>query len=372
MEIAEKIRILGDAAKYDACASSASSRKAEPGSRVGNAVACGICHSFTEDGRCVSLFKVLLSNRCSFDCKYCSNSAGCLKKPASFSPEELAGSFIQLYMRNYVEGLFLSSAVERDPDTTTEKMLDAVRLVRDRYRFRGYVHFKVLPGTSRHLIEQAAEISDRLSINLEAPNRSRLSEISSVKDFKVDISRRQAWIKRLRLHSGQTTQLVVGSSGETDLEILRTIDWEYRNIGLRRGYYSAFVPVPKTPLGSSRPTPLMREHRLFNVDFMLRKYGMKLRDFQPIMEEGMLPKEDPKVALARSSFERPVEVNEAPREELLRVPGIGPISASRIVSARRFGKISGIRKLHIMGVVLKRALPFISIDGKHQKRLEVA
>ena len=372
MDVIEKIRILGDAAKYDSCASSASSRKPPLTSdRIGSAVSCGICHSFTEDGRCVSLFKVLQSNACSYDCKYCINAVGGNSRKTSFEPQELARSFMHLYMRNYVEGLFLSSAVQKDPDLTTEKMIDTVKLIRNKYRFHGYVHFKVLPGTSQYLVRQASELSDRMSVNLEAPNSSRLSEISSVKDFKIDIIRRQAWIKRMRIPSGQTTQMVVGSSDETDMEILKTINWEYNNVNLKRGYYSSFIPVPKTPLEFKDRTPLLREHRLFNIDFMMRKYQMKLDEFKRIMKDGMLPKEDPKLALAKETFDGPIEINNAGKDELVRVPGIGPLSAQRIIKARKSSRITRYEELHNIGVVLKRAKPFIKVDGKYQTRMGV-
>ncbi|MBW3015426.1 putative DNA modification/repair radical SAM protein [Candidatus Woesearchaeota archaeon] len=369
MNVLEKVKVLADASKFDSCASSASNRKVKTNDRIGNAAGCGICHSFTEDGRCISLYKTLFSNACSHDCKYCQNASGCNKKPASFKPDELAKTFMSLYVRNYVEGLFLSSAVVKDADSTTEQMIEAINLIRSKYKFQGYIHFKVLPGTSYELIKQASEFADRMSVNLEAPNKSRLSEISSVKDFKIDILRRQAWLKRMKIPSGQTTQLVVGGSDETDLEILRMIDWEYKNIKLKRGYYSAFMPVENTPLAGKKKQPLLREHRLYNIDFMMRKYYIKLNEFKDIMDDGMLPKEDPKIALARRYFDGPVDVNEAGWDDLIRVPGIGPRNAKRILELQESGSIISKKHLHNMGVVLKRAIPFIKIDGYHQKML---
>jgi putative DNA modification/repair radical SAM protein len=370
--ILEKIEVLGNAAKYDSCASTASPRKVSINEtdRIGNAAKGGICHSFGPDGRCIGLFKVLFSNACSLDCKYCCNSACTRKKTATFEAEELAKTFMSLYVKNYVEGLFLSSAVIGEADRTTEKMLDTVKLIRSKYNFRGYIHFKVLPGTNYELIKQASEISDRLSVNLEAPSATRLKEVSSVKDFKIDIVRRQAWIKRMKLPSGQTTQLVVGSSDETDYELLSMINWEYKNLDLKRGYYSAFIPVPKTALEKRSATPLAREHRLYNVDFMLRKYKIPFSDFKQIMQDGMLPNEDPKVALARETFDAPVEINDASYEELLRVPGIGPLSAVRIKKITSIGrKITRLNELHNIGVVLKRAETFIKVDGRGQRNL---
>lgn len=369
MNILDKIRILADASKFDSCASSASNRKVKTNDRIGNAAGCGICHSFTEDGRCISLYKTLYSNSCTHDCKYCQNASGCNKKSAAFKPDELAKTFMSLYVRNYVEGLFLSSAVMKDADATTEKMIDAINLIRTKYKFQGYIHFKVLPGTSYELIKQASEFADRMSVNLEAPNKSRMAEISSVKDFKIDILRRQAWLKRMKIPSGQTTQLVVGGSDETDLEILKMIDWEYNNIKLKRGYYSAFMPIENTPFKNKQKQPLIREHRLYNIDFMMRKYFIKLNEFKTIMADGMLPKEDPKVVLARKHFDRPVDVNEAPWEDLIRVPGIGPRNAHRILELQKTDNMITKNHLHSMGVVLKRATPFIKIDGYHQKTL---
>jgi putative DNA modification/repair radical SAM protein len=370
MNTLQKVEVLGQSAKWDSCASSSSNRKVKTKDRIGNAAGCGICHSFTEDGQCISLWKTLYSNACSFDCKYCANSSGCNKNPARFEPEEFAKVFMSLYIRNYVEGLFISSAVEKDSDKTTENMIEAVDLIRNRYKFQGYIHFKVLPGTSYDLIKHASEFADRMSVNLEAPNSSRMSEISSVKDYKVDILRRQAWLKRMKLPSGQTTQLVVGGSDETDLEILKMIDWEYENIQLKRGYYSAFTPVPKTPLQFKDRTPLLREHRLFNIDFMLRKYNIPLKEFREIMDNEMLPRIDPKVALARHFFDSGVDLNQADWNDLIRVPGIGPRSAHRILELQKnHVKINKKVQLKNIGVVLKRALPFITLNGKRQKMI---
>ncbi len=370
MNTLQKVEVLGQSAKWDTCASSASNRKVKTDDRIGNAAGCGICHSFTEDGQCISLWKTLYSNACSFDCKYCANSAGCNKRKTRFEPEEFAKVFMSLYVRNYVEGLFISSAVEKDPDTTTENMIQAVNIIRAKYKFQGYIHFKVLPGTNYDLIKQASEFADRMSVNLEAPNSSRMSEISSIKDYKIDILRRQAWLKRMKLPSGQTTQLVVGGSDETDLEILKMIDWEYNNINLKRGYYSAFTPVPKTPLQFKDRTPLIREHRLFNIDFMLRKYHIQLKEFREIMDNEMLPRIDPKIALARHYFDSGIDLNQAGWDELIRVPGMGPMSAHRILELQKsHTKIKKKEQLKNIGVVLKRALPFITLNGNRQKML---
>jgi len=370
MSLLEKIRVLGDAGKWDTCASSASPRQAVGDDRIGNVAAGGICHSFTENGRCVSLFKTLMANSCSYDCKYCQNSAYCGKKSYVYEPEELAKVFMHLYLGNYVEGLFLSSAITGDPDTSMQRMLDAVKIVREQYKFQGYVHFKVLPGANKDLVKQAGEYADRLSVNIEASGKARLAEVTSIKDYHGDIIQRQKWIREQATPAGQTTQLVVGGSDETDLEILKTADWEYGNMGLRRVYYSAFTPVPGTPMASRSKAPLEREHQLYQVDFMMRKYGIALCEFRDIFDDGNLPQGDPKMHLARQYFDQPVDVNAASYEELIRVPGIGPQSAFRLMQLQKNNMAIDRRsQLHSMGVVLKRAEPFLKINGRVQKTL---
>ncbi len=319
----------------------------------------------TPRGKC-PIFKTLQSNACSFDCKYCVNSTKTRKRSMHFEPEELARTFISLQKQYRLEGFFLSSGVVKNPDTTTEKMIETVKLIRHRYNYRGYIHFKILPGTSYELIKQVAEVADRMSINIECPSKSRLSELSTVKDFKTDILRRQAWIKKL--HNNQTTQLIVGATDETDLEILKMVDWEYRAFNLKRIYYSAFRHDDGIELKKESES-LIRQNRLYNVDFLMRKYFFKLGDFKEIMDDEMLPKEDPKLVLAKINFDGPVEVNEASCEELLRVPGIGPSSANRIIALRERNKIEKYSQLHEIGVRIKNAKPFIKVDGRWQKRL---
>ncbi|MFH1403403.1 MAG: putative DNA modification/repair radical SAM protein [Candidatus Altiarchaeota archaeon] len=370
MDTLEKVRILGEAGKWDTCASSASPRKVTTSDRIGDASSCGICHSFTEDGRCVSLFKTLLTNDCSYDCKYCQNSVHCSKNKVSYEPDELARVFMHLYLGNYVEGLFLSSGISGDPDVTMERMLDTVRLIRGEYMFQGYVHFKILPGCSREMIRQAGEMADRLSINIEVPSKSRMAEISDVKDYRIDILRRQKWVSRENTPSGQTTQMVVGGCGETDREILGMAGWEYDKMRLRRVYYSAFTPIELTPFEYKSKTPLEREHRLYQVDFMMRKYGIGLREFREVFEDGNLPRGDPKVHLARITLDGHVDVNEASYNELVRVPGIGPKSAVRILQLRKNNRgITSRRQLDSIGVVLKRAEPFLKVGGHVQARM---
>ena len=317
----------------------------------------------TPKGKC-PLYKTLMSNACSFDCKYCSQSAKTRTRTASFQPEELAKTFIELQRKHNLHGLFLSSSVVKDPDKTTEKMIETVKLVRNTHGYKGYIHFKVLPGTSYELIKQASEMADRMSINIESPSKSRLNEIATVKDYKIDILRRQAWISKL--HDNQTTQFIVGAADETDLELLKMADWEYSSFHLKRIYYSGFKSSKGIEL-KKKDCSMTRQNRLYNADYLFRKYFIKLKEIKEVMSNEMLPKEDPKFALAKLNYSGAVEINDADYMELLRVPGIGPGSAKRILALQ--GKIRKYSQLDEMGVVVKRAKPFIKVDGKWQKRL---
>lgn len=317
----------------------------------------------TPRGKC-PMMKVLLTNKCSFDCKYCVNSSKTRQTNLSFEPDELAKSFLHLHNSHRLEGFFLSSSIEKDPVKTTEKMIETVKIVRK--SFKGYIHFKVLPGASYDQIKEAAPLADRMSINIETPNKSRLSELSGVKDYKIDILRRQAWIKKS--HGNQSTQYIVGATDETDLEILKMVDWEYKNFDLKRTYYSAFRSAKDIEL-KKKSESLIRQNRLYNVDFLMRKYFFKLNEFKEIIDDGMLPKDDPKLVLARINFDGPVEVNEASYDELLRIPGIGPKTVSRVIALRERSKIKRYSQLQEIGVRVKNAKPFIKVDGKWQKRL---
>lgn len=417
----EKIRILGSNSKYDICASTASSRTkkypkmfGDSKNWVGNTADAGICHSYTPDGRCVSLFKTLYTNKCLYDCKYCF-SQSCRKK-VSFTPEEYARTFMKLYAMNVAEGVFISSGVCGSADKTTEEMLEAVRLLRFKYNFQGYIHFKCLPGVSRYLLKEAVALSDRISINLEASTKGHLAEISSQKDFKNDLLTRQKWIKSIRkrhneealkklkdlkedkdinsqerklndyrdngyktfrwdgapiLNSGQTTQFVVGAvESESDLDLLQRTDWLYRNVDLRRAYFSSFTPIKNTPLEGKTPAPLDREHRLYQTDWLLRIYHYSLDNIKYILtQNGNLPKGDPKVHFARHYFKEHdlIDPNIASYHELLKVPGIGPTSAKRIINLRsKDYKFTRRAQLKSVGVILKRADPFINLDGHTQ------
>lgn len=369
-----KIRMLGSGGKYDVCQSSncGSGPRPERGP-IGASSSFGVCKSATPDGRTVCLLKTLLTNKCVHDCKYCENAVPGPR--AEFEPQELAKLFMGLYLQNRVEGLFLSSGVCGDADRTAERMIEAVSLVRNKYQFGGYVHLKVLPGMSYEYVKQMSELADRMSINIEAPSHQQLSEIAPNKDMNNDIIKRQDAIREFdskgHLSAGQTTQLIVGAADETDSDILKMMDWQYKNQNLKRIYFSAFGPCPNTPFSSKKATPLSREHRLYQTDWLLRVYKMPVREITGALgEDGNLPNADPKTVLAVNNGLKPVDVNTAQYKELLRVPGIGPQSASRILALRRAQKrITSYKELHNIGVVLKRASPFIKVNGWTQARL---
>ncbi len=358
MNTLQKAKILGEAGRYDSCGPKMCEVNVNKG--LG-----GIYHAKAEHKSC-RIFKTLMSNTCSFDCKYCANSSKCTKTPAAYKPEELATVFDYLHKNLAVNGLFLSSGVTGDPDKVTEKMIEAVKIVRHKNNFKGYVHFKVLPGTSKEMIKQASELSNRMSINIEAPNKGVMNELSSCKDYKIDILRRQAWVSKLRLGSGQATQMIINNMA-TDKDVLKMANWEYSTLELKRVYYSAFQPVKGTPLENEKAESLTRQNHLYNADFLLRDYGFKVKEFTTIMDDGMLPHEDPKLALAKANFDSPVDINEATYEELIRVPGIGPTTARRISEMKQ--KITKYEHLHNLGGWIKRAKPFIEVDGKRQMSL---
>ncbi|MGM5484440.1 MAG: radical SAM protein [Nanobdellota archaeon] len=326
MNIMQKARILGEAGRYDSCGPK------ECEVKVKNSLG-GLYHAESENPNCIML-KTLMSNSCVHDCRYCANS-GCSQRKTSYKPEELDRIFYHLKKKRKVNGLFLSSGVGSDPDRTMEEMIDAVRRIR-RW-FKGYVHLKVLPGTDRDLIKRASALADRMSINIEAPDKLKMHELSSTKDFKTDILRRQSWIKRTGV--SQTSQMIINNDS-SDKDIMKMARWQYNKMNLSRLYYSSFVPVKGTPMEKERAVSRTRQNRLYNIDFMTRKYGYDFREFNSIMDNGMLPREDPKMALAKK---RPKASLDSGYEELLRVPGIGPKTAKRIVEerpARIYGKAS--------------------------------
>ena len=371
---AERLKILTESAKYDVSCSSSGSRRANRKGGIGNASFGGICHSFTPDGRCISLLKILLSNRCVYNCLYCPNRAEADVPRASATPDELCELVLEFYKRNYIEGLFLSSAVDGSPDSTMERMLETVIKLRKVYNFNGYIHLKGIPRADRLLASRAAQYVDRMSYNLElpsehslkllAPQKSKESVLLPMKQLAAEKISADGERKRSRfLPAGQTTQLIVGASPEADGQILRLSEAMYRKFSLKRVYYSSYVPVVRHSLLPEKCTGLLREHRLYQADWLMRFYGFTAEE---IAGEGEnLPEAyDPKCAWALKNMHLfPVEINSAPLEMLLRVPGIGTLGAYKILKARKFTAL-GFDDLAKMRIVLKRAKHFITCNGK--------
>ena len=372
MDTESKIKILGKSARYDVCGSCWTDpvprpeRPARPAARPEDFI-----YRAASSGRsCVRLFKVLQTNVCQNNCLYCANRRDIDRPRTAFSPEELAGLFMQLVRRRKVDGLFLSSGICGSAQASQTRMIETVDILRNRYGYRGYVHLKVLPGASRAQMEEVLKLADRTSVNLEAPNRARLARLAPEKDLTGDLVRLLVELDQLSRGSGHipagiTTQLVVGAAGESDREILESCWWLYRHAALRRAYYSGFSPVTDTPLENLPATPVVREHRLYQADWLLRFYGFDLAEI-PFETEGSLPEKlDPKHAWAVKHIDRfPLEVNEATRAVLLRVPGIGPVSADRILRARRLGRIGRLSELAKLGVAVKRARDFVLLAGR--------
>jgi putative DNA modification/repair radical SAM protein len=377
----EKLSILADAAKYDAaCTSSGVDRSSRPG-KLGSTIAAGCCHSFSADGRCISLLKVLLSNACAYDCKYCANRRSNDVPRATFTARELAELTIGFYRRNYIEGLFLSSAVVKNPDYTTERMIEALRILREEYRFWGYIHAKAIPGADPLLVTRLGYLSDRISVNIELPSEKGLKLLAPDKR-REDIFNPMRMIREKHCENrsdlmkfrntpkfapaGQSTQMIIGATPESDLQILRLTEGLYRNYSLKRVFYSAYVPVSDhalLPPTGTKP-PLLREHRLYQADWLLRYYGFCADELLDEANPDFNPLLDPKCCWALNHLEQfPVEVNSADRETLLRVPGIGVRSAHRILPARRAAPLH-FDSLKKIGVVLKRAQYFITCSGK--------
>lgn len=381
MDLMEKLEILTDAAKYDvACTSSGVDRPAQKG-KLGSAVKAGICHSFAADGRCISLLKVLMSNDCAFDCTYCVNrhTAGCRR--ASFTPQELCTLTMEFYRRNYIEGLFLSSAVVKNPDYTCELMLDAIKRLREDCGFWGYVHVKAIPGASPRLTEELGRYADRMSVNIElpsgdslkrlAPQKSKEKILTPMKQIRDGIAQNSKEIVKYKaaprfVPAGQSTQMIIGASPESDVQILRLTEGLYKKFALKRVFFSAYMPVieDRALPALNTPPPLLREHRLYQADWLLRFYGFTAGEILDDANPDFNPLLDPKCNWAVNHMEHfPVEVNRAPYEMLLRVPGIGVKSAQRIRAARRTARLD-FDALKKLGVVLKRARFFIVCNGK--------
>jgi predicted DNA-binding helix-hairpin-helix protein len=363
----DKLALLGQAARHDICGGASFKLRSRP--KRSRKVPPGLYPAVLPNGRMACLLKVLLTNACANDCAYCSNRLGGRGREASFRPDELARTFIDLHRRGLAHGLFLSSGIPDNPDTVMQRMTDTLDILRTRHSYKGYIHVKVLPGASRAAVEKACRLANRASVNLEFPNPERLSTASRSKDFDGDLLTRLSWLGEIHrgglLGGGLTTQFVVGASGESDAEIIDTLSLLYRRHSLRRAYFSSFNPLPGTPWEDKPPASSLREHRLYQADFLHRLYGFTLEEI-PLDEAGRLHQDrDPKMAWALTHPEYfPVEVNQAGETALLRVPGIGVVSAPRIVSARRQKKMRDIQQLRKLGVVASRAAPFILLDGR--------
>ena len=388
MNLLDKLTILTDAAKYDAsCTSSGVIRGSRPG-MIGNTSSsiAGCCHSFSADWRCISLLKVLMTNYCVYDCKYCINRRSNETRRTAFTPRELAELTIQFYRRNYIEGLFLSSGVLRDPDYTTLRMIESLRLLRREFAFNGYIHAKAIPGTSPELVQQLGYLADRLSVNIELPSQKGLAALAPDKSKAailapmrlIEAQGRQNKEELVKYRhapafapAGQSTQLIVGATEDSDRHILRLTESLYDRYRLKRVFYSAYVPVVENSLLPALHTkpPLLREHRLYQADWLLRFYGFRADELLDDQHPNFDPMLDPKCYWAITHPEQfPVEIMTADLGRLLRVPGIGPTGARRILSARRTGLLH-FDDLKKMGIVLKRAQFFILCGGRMREGL---
>jgi len=388
LDLFEKLSILSASAKYDAaCTSSGVDRKNNGG--IGNAVSCGICHSFAADGRCISLLKVLMTNYCIYDCQYCVNRVSNDVKRAAFTPRELAELTINFYKRNYIEGLFLSSGVLKSPNYTSELMLKTLKLIREEYKFNGYIHVKCIPGTDSELITKLGLLADRMSVNIEmpsekslkllAPNKTKEAILRPMGFIKSNIEENVTDLVKYKsapkfVPAGQSTQLIIGATPDSDYKILSLSEALYKKYNLKRVFYSAYIPVSNNSLLPALGTkpPLMREHRLYQADWLLRFYKFSASELLDEKNQNFNLLIDPKCNWAINHMDEfPVEVNKAPYEMLLRVPGIGVKSALRILKARKYSPIDfeGLKK---MGVVLKRAQYFITCRGKIASGLKIS
>ena len=389
MELMDKLEILADAAKYDAaCTSSGLDRAGQPGT-IGSTTLAGCCHSFSADGRCISLLKVLMTNVCAYDCQYCVNRRSNDLPRAAFTPRELCELTMGFYRRNYIEGLFLSSAVLVNPDYTTERMIEALRLLREEYRFGGYIHAKAIPGADPRLTYRLGLLADRMSVNIELPSAGSLALLAPDKKKEniltpmgqirdgISLASRE---RKLCRHAprfapaGQSTQMIVGATPESDRQILTLTQGLYDKYHLKRVFYSAYMPVSNSPLlpaPQEFQPPLLREHRLYQADWLLRFYHFRAEELLDEEAPNLDPRLDPKCTWALRHLEFfPVEVNRADYEALLRVPGVGVRSARRILAARRVGPLTfeGLKRL---GVVLKRAQYFLTCSGRPLTGLRV-
>ena len=381
MSVIDKLKILSDAAKYDVSCSSSGSFRRNDGQGIGNTVAAGLCHSFAADGRCISLLKILFTNECIYDCRYCINRCSNDVPRASFTPDEVCELTMEFYRRNYIEGLFLSSGILYSPNYTMELICETVHRLRTVHRFQGYIHVKAIPGADPMLIQRAGYLVDRMSVNLEmataeglraiAPNKHRKNILKPMRQIQNSITENKNELTLYRhaphfCEAGQSTQMVIGALPESDYQIMSVAEDLYNKFSLKRVYYSAFVNVNEDrdlPAPAGGP-PLLREHRLYQADWLLRFYGFKVDELLTEQRPNFNTAIDPKADWAVRHLEQfPVEINRADYYMLLRVPGVGVKSAGRIVAARRFGNLT-FADLKKIGVVLKRALYFITCNGK--------
>ncbi len=381
MDVIKKLEILSDAAKYDVSCSSSGSNRANKKGGIGNASMAGICHSYSDDGRCISLLKILMTNYCIYDCVYCVNRSSNDLPRAIFTPEEIVDLTINFYKRNYIEGLFLSSAVYKDPNYTMEQILKVVKTLREKENFNGYIHTKTIPGTDDWLVDEVGKYVDRMSVNIELPSENGLKLLAPKKTKETILqpmrfinsniiqTREERKIFKSKpnfVPAGQTTQMIIGATDDSDLKILNLSENLYDTLNLKRVYYSAFIPVSTNPkLPAINSPPLVRENRIYQADWLLRFYDFKayelLDEHKPNFDLDLDPKCD---WALRNMGQFPVEINRADYKTLLRIPGIGVKSARRIMSARRFTKLD-YYDLKKMGIVLKRAQHFITCDGKY-------
>lgn len=381
MDLQRKLEILSDAAKYDvSCSSSGSNRRNKKGG-IGSGAVSGICHSFTPDGRCVSLLKILMTNVCIYDCSYCINRSANDIPRATFTPDEICDITINFYKRNYIEGLFLSSAIIKDDNFTMEKLYEVVHKLRNIHNFNGYIHLKAIPGADQEIIDKAGLLVDRMSVNIELPSQDSLKILAPDKDknkillpmknISKNIIQSKNEIRNFRnapkfVPGGQSTQLIVGASPESDLKILTLSENLYKKMNLKRVYYSAFVPVSNDKrLPQLKNPPTLREHRLYQADWLLRFYGFNANELLNEKNPNFDINFDPKTNWALQNLHIfPLEINKAPKEMLLRIPGLGETSVKRILAIRRVSNIS-FEDLKKIGVVLKRAQYFITCNGKY-------
>ena len=382
MSMYEKLKILTDAAKYDVACTSSGTDRHNDGTGIGNCAQSGICHSFSADGRCISLLKILFTNECVYDCKYCVNRRSNDVIRTSFTPDEICRLTMEFYRRNYIEGLFLSSGILKTPDYTMELIYHALYKLRTEYNFQGYIHVKTIPGADLDLVRRIGFLADRMSVNLElptaeslrllAPHKSRKNILSPMRLVQNQMTENRQEIISFRnaprfVPAGQSTQMIIGATPESDYQILKVTESLYKKFELKRVFYSAFVPVVEDkalPVRNGEGPPLLREHRLYQADWLLRYYHFQADELLSKEQPDFNPLFDPKCNWALKNLEYfPVEINQADYKMLLRVPGLGYKSAIRIVKARRLGNLdfSDLKKI---GVVLKRAMYFITCNGK--------